>query len=45
MPTTSSSHQDPFPLNGQNQSINWRKIDVPEDFISETKFEGTEIKL
>ena len=43
MPTSSSSHQDPFPLNGQNQSINWRKIDVPEDFISETKFEGEDI--
>ena len=43
MPTSSSSHQDPFPLNGQNQSINWRKIDVPEDFISEMKFEGEDI--
>ena len=44
MPTSSSSsHQDPLPLNGQNQSINWRKIDVPEDFISEMKFEGEDI--
>ena len=42
MPTT-SSHQEPFPLNGQKHSINWRKIEVPEGFISETKFEGENI--